>query len=86
MAFTRQGDTITISAELKEDDADAVLMAFGITTGLVFEHLGNRSGWRWMELLNQLFDGSGQFQPYAIPADRTTDFIPRHIHIDVVGG
>lgn len=79
MPFSKDGDRISLSAEIDEEHYAGILLAFGVSAGVVFENLGNPAGWRFIEVLNELLRGDPFFAPYAIPEDRSLPFQFRQI-------
>lgn len=80
MSFQRDGNRITISAEIAEDEYALFLFSLGMFAAAAFKD-NAEIGWFFISLVNRLLQGAPNFKQYEVPADRSQSFTPQHIAV-----
>lgn len=78
--FQRNGDRITISAELSEDEYTQFLFAYGMAEGAMFDRHPPLA-WLLVSVMNRFEQGNPNFEQVEVPADRSRDYEYRHIRV-----
>ena len=80
MSYRKDGNTITMAAELSEEEYSSFLLGYGMTVGSLFE-IDKSLGWLFVSILNRFLQGCHNFVPYEVPANRTQPFEPRYVQV-----
>ena len=81
MSFHREGQRITLTAEMSPLEYRSLVVALSMVTGQgrkLFRNLPEL-GWQYVSFVNELLDGDPAFTPYYLPSNRTVPFSLRHV-------